>query len=131
MAENFFVFRAENSMIFHSSPFTLFLLFFVLIPSNLPSEETNTPERDPIAYRRSSPIEFAEGLEKPLLIAHGMVDSNVVFQDSVRLVQRLIELEKENFETAIYPIEGHGFRTASSWLDEYRRIYKLFEEHVK
>jgi dipeptidyl aminopeptidase/acylaminoacyl peptidase len=91
----------------------------------------NTPERDPIAYKRSSPIEYAEGLNKPLLIAHGMVDSNVVFQDTVRLVQRLIELEKQDFETAIYPIEGHGFKTASSWLDEYRRIYKLFEQHVK
>ena len=54
----------------------------------------NTPEVDPEAYRRARPIEFAEGLRKPLLICHGMVDDNVVFQDSVRLVQRLIELEE-------------------------------------
>jgi dipeptidyl aminopeptidase/acylaminoacyl peptidase len=43
-------------------------------------------------------------------------------------VQRLIELEKENFETAIFPVEPHGFVQPSSWLDEYRRIYKLFKE---
>lgn len=92
----------------------------------------NTPEVDPEAYNRSSPIEFADGLSDPLLIAHGMVDDNVFFKDSVRLVQRLIELEKTNyFETAIYPVEPHGFRQPSSWLDEYTRIYNLFEKHVK
>ena len=88
----------------------------------------NTPGDDPIAFERSSPIYFAEGLAKPLLINAPMVDDNVFFQDTVRLVQRLIELEKEDFETAIYPVEPHGFVQPSSWLNEYRRIYKLFEE---
>lgn len=90
----------------------------------------NTPEVDPIAYRRSSPIYFAEGLEKPLLINAPMVDDNVFFVDVVRLVQRLIELEKDSFDTAIYPVEPHGFVQPSSWLDEYRRIFKLFEEEL-
>lgn len=88
----------------------------------------NTPEDDAIAYERSSPIYFAQGLNKPLLINAPMVDDNVFFQDTVRLVQRLIELEKQDFETAIYPVEPHGFVQPSSWLDEYRRIYKLFKE---
>ena len=88
----------------------------------------NTPEDDKIAYERSSPIYYAEGLNKPLLINAPMVDDNVFFQDTVRLVQRLIELEKQNFETAIYPVEPHGFVQPSSWLNEYRRIFKLFEE---
>jgi dipeptidyl aminopeptidase/acylaminoacyl peptidase len=88
----------------------------------------NTPKDDPIAYQRSSPIYFADGLKKPLLINAPMVDDNVFFQDTVRLVQRLIELEKQNFETAIYPVENHGFIQPSSWLNEYRRIYKLFEQ---
>ena len=57
----------------------------------------NMPGDDAIAYERSSPIYFAEGLQKPLLINAPMVDDNVFFQDTVRLVQRLIELEKENF----------------------------------
>lgn len=91
----------------------------------------NTPQVDPEAYKKSSPIEHAEGLNKPLLICTGMVDDNVFFQDSVRLVQRLIELKKESFETAIYPVEPHAFREPSSWLDEYRRIFKLFETHLK
>ena len=91
----------------------------------------NTPDVDPEAYEKSSPIEYAEGLEKPLLICAPMVDDNVFFQDTVRLVQRLIELKKENFETAIYPVEAHAFVQPTSWLDEYRRIYKLFETHLR
>jgi dipeptidyl aminopeptidase/acylaminoacyl peptidase len=84
-----------------------------------------------LAYRRSSPIYFAEGLQGSLLICHGMVDVNVHFQDTVRLVQRLIELGKENWEVAIYPMEDHGFREPSSWADEYKRILKLFEERLR
>ncbi len=91
----------------------------------------NTPETDSIAYRRSSPIYYADGLEDPLLICHGMVDTNVHFQDVVRLSQRLIELEKKDWELAVYPMEGHAFREASSWRDEYSRILKLFEEHLR
>ena len=55
----------------------------------------NEPQDDAEAYRQSSPIYFAEGLKGALLICHGMVDTNVHFQDSVRLVQRLIELRKD------------------------------------
>jgi dipeptidyl aminopeptidase/acylaminoacyl peptidase len=59
-------------------------------------------------------------------MAHGMVDVNVHFQDVVRLSQRLIELGKNNWEMAIYPVEDHGFVEPSSWADEYKRILKLF-----
>ena len=90
----------------------------------------NEPSKDPIAYRRSSPIYFAEGLEGDLLIAHGMVDTNVHFQDVVRLAQRLIELGKEDWEMAVYPVEDHGFVEPSSWTDEYRRILELFNESL-
>ncbi len=87
----------------------------------------NTPTTDPESYRRSSPIYFAQGLKGDLLICHGMVDSNVHYQDSVRLAQKLIELKKENWELSSYPVEPHSFRTASGWYDEYRRIYSLFQ----
>lgn len=91
----------------------------------------NTPLEDPKAYQQSSPLYFAEGLKGNLLMLHGMIDTNVHFQDVVRLSQRLIELKKENWELAVFPLEGHGFVESSSWSDEYRRIYKLFEETLK
>nr|WP_229311799.1 prolyl oligopeptidase family serine peptidase [Larkinella rosea] len=90
----------------------------------------NEPYTDTLAYRRSSPIYFANGLKGHLLICHGMVDVNVHYQDVVRLTQRLIELRKENWEVASYPLEDHGFVEPTSWMDEYKRILKLFEERL-
>ena len=95
------------------------------------SDILNTPQTDAEAYRQSSPIYFAEGLKGALLICHGMVDTNVFFQDTVRLVQRLIELRKENWSVAMYPVENHGFVRPESWADEYKRIFKLFEDNLK
>ena len=91
----------------------------------------NEPVQDSIAYAKSSPINFAAGLKNHLLICHGMVDVNVHFQDVVRLSQKLIELKKENWELAVYPMEDHGFVEPSSWTDEYKRILKLFEDKLK
>ena len=90
----------------------------------------NLPQDDTLSYRRSSPIFFAEGLNDPLLIAHGMIDTNVQFQDVVQLAQRLIELGKEDWEMAVYPVEDHGFVRPSSWTDEYRRILELFNRTI-
>ncbi len=86
----------------------------------------NEPFTDSLAYARSSPINFASGLKNNLLICHGMVDMNVNFQDVVRLTQRLIELGKDNWQIAPFPVEDHGFVEPSSWTDEYKRILKLF-----
>lgn len=89
------------------------------------------PQDVPEHFRRSSPIYFAEGLKKPLLILHGMIDDNVHFQDSVRLAERLIELRKTNWWLQGYPVERHTFRYAESWYDEYRRILEMIETYLK
>jgi dipeptidyl aminopeptidase/acylaminoacyl peptidase len=91
------------------------------------SDILNLPQTDAEAYRKSSPIYFAQGLKGKLLICHGMADTNVHFQDTVRLAQRLIELRKTNWELAPYPVENHGFVEPTSWADEYKRILKLFD----
>lgn len=91
----------------------------------------NSPQEDSLAYRQSSPIYFADGLKGHLLICHGMIDDNVHFQDVVRLSQRLIEMGKENWELAVYPLEKHSFTEPSSWKDEYKRILKLFESTLR
>jgi dipeptidyl aminopeptidase/acylaminoacyl peptidase len=94
------------------------------------SDILNLPQNDTLAYHQSSPIYFAEGLEDPLLMAHGIVDTNVHFQDIVRLTQRFIELGKTRWELAVYPVEDHAFVRPSSWADEYRRIFELFERYL-
>ena len=94
------------------------------------SNRLNTPVEDSVSYKNSSPIYYAEGFDGELVMLHGMVDTNVHFQDVVRLSQRLIELGKDDWDVAIYPVESHGFVEPSSWADEYRRIYELFERNL-
>ena len=91
----------------------------------------NTPDIDPEAYKKSSPIEYAQHLKGHLLISHGMIDDNVLYQDSVRMAQRLIEMKKDHWELASYPLERHGYVQPEAWYDQYRRIYQLFERSLK
>jgi dipeptidyl-peptidase-4 len=64
------------------------------------------PTTNAEAYRRASPINFAEGLRGKLLIVHGSGDDNVHYQGSERLVNRLIELGKR-FDFMTYPNRSH------------------------
>ncbi len=88
------------------------------------------PKADAENYRKSSPIDHAEGLERPLLILHGLKDSNVFAQDSIRLIEKLIQLGKE-FDAMLYPSQDHAFTDAESWIDEYRRIERLFVRELQ
>lgn len=90
----------------------------------------NFPETDPEAYKKSSPIYFANNLQDKLLMLHGMVDDNVQFHDVVRLSQRFIELGKKDWDLAVFPVEAHGFTETYSWVDEYRRILNLFNKNL-
>jgi dipeptidyl aminopeptidase/acylaminoacyl peptidase len=93
-------------------------------------ERLGTPEENSAAYYRSSPIHFAEDLEGPVLLLHGVRDNNVHFQDAAQLVERFIRLGKD-FELMIYPVERHGFTEPSSWIDEYERIEEFFVRHLQ
>jgi len=88
------------------------------------------PEENPGAYRISSPVNFAAGLADPLLLLHGVLDSNVPFQDTVQLTDRLQRLGK-SFELMIYPREDHTFTEAENWIDQYSRILDFFVRHLK
>jgi dipeptidyl aminopeptidase/acylaminoacyl peptidase len=88
------------------------------------------PKKDAENYRRSSPIDHAEGLKKPLLLLHGMKDGNVFAQDTIRLIEKLIQLGKD-FDAMLYPSQDHTFTDPESWIDEYRRIERLFQRELK
>jgi len=71
-----------------------------------------TPESNPEGYRRSAPINFAEGLKGNLLIIHGTGETNTHIQITEGLVDRLIELGKQ-FDYMAYPNRDHGLREGS------------------
>jgi dipeptidyl aminopeptidase/acylaminoacyl peptidase len=88
------------------------------------------PQDNPEAYRRSSPIHFARMLRNPLLLVHGMVDNNVMFQDAVQLAEKLIH-EGKAFEQAYYPEESHLFAREETLIDAFRRTADFFDRHLQ
>jgi dipeptidyl aminopeptidase/acylaminoacyl peptidase len=88
------------------------------------------PDQHPEAYRRSSPILFSSLLKNPLLIVHGMVDNNVMFQDAVQLAEKLIR-EGKPFEQAYYPAENHIFVRDETLVDAFRRASEFFDRNLK
>lgn len=89
------------------------------------------PKENPEHYKRSSPISYADSMDKPVLILHGLKDNNVGFQSAAQYIERLIQGGNTKFRMMMYPSERHSFDNAASWYDEYRRIYEYFEEYVK
>lgn len=81
-------------------------------------------------YEKCSPITYADGLKNHLLILHGMVDSNVLFQDIVQLSDKLIKLNKK-FDVMYYPRENHSFTEPENWLHEYEEIEAHFNKYLK
>jgi dipeptidyl aminopeptidase/acylaminoacyl peptidase len=85
------------------------------------------PADDTTAYKVSSPIHHAAGLQDRLILQHGLVDGNVQYQDAARLVQRMLELGKD-FEFVTYPIDAHGWQSRWARIDSQRRMMKLWDE---
>jgi dipeptidyl aminopeptidase/acylaminoacyl peptidase len=93
-------------------------------------ERLTTPALNPEAYRRSSPITYSHNLRDNLLIVHGMVDSNVLFQDAVQLTEKLVQ-ERRHFDEIFYPQEDHGFIRDETWFDALRRTAEYFDRHLR
>ena len=90
-----------------------------------------TPEADSANYARSSPITYADSLQQPVLILHGLEDNNVGFQDAAQYIDKLIQSGNKEFDMMMYPTERHSFQDPDAWFDEYTRIYEFFEEELK
>jgi dipeptidyl-peptidase-4 len=88
------------------------------------------PKDDSEIYKATSPVFHAAGLQGNLLIIHGMQDDNVLFQDAVWMIQKLVEAEKY-FDLMIYPRDDHGLTLRHESLpDCMERIAAYFEEHM-
>lgn len=62
---------------------------------------------DPEIYKKTSPVHHAAGLQDNLLLVHGMLDDNVLYQDTARLIQALVDNGKQ-FDMLAYPRDDHG-----------------------
>jgi dipeptidyl-peptidase 4 len=66
-----------------------------------------TPQENPDGYDDNSPINHVEKLKGPFLLIHGTADDNVHLQNSVEMVDRLVEADKY-FDMLFYPNRSHG-----------------------
>jgi dipeptidyl-peptidase-4 len=88
-----------------------------------------TPQENPEGYRLGSPLTHVERLRGKLLLIHGMIDENVHFRHTARLMQALIDAGKP-FETLLYPNERHMPRSEHDRVDMERRILEFFQRSL-
>jgi dipeptidyl-peptidase-4 len=93
-------------------------------------ERLGRPQIEVEAYRKGSPISFADSLKNHLLLIHGMDDDNVHFQDTVQLVDALIKTGVD-FEVMFYPGGKHGIRADASRIHLFRKITRHFDRYLK
>lgn len=87
------------------------------------------PQDNPDGYRQTSVLTHVAALRGQLLLVHGMIDENVHFRHTARLMQALIDAGKP-YETLIYPNERHLPRSERDRADMERRVLDFFERHL-
>jgi dipeptidyl-peptidase-4 len=88
-----------------------------------------TPATNPDGYRDSAVMAHLDGLSGKLLLVHGMIDENVHFRHTARLLVALAKAGKE-YDLLIYPEERHMPRDARGLEDQERRVIGYFERHL-
>jgi dipeptidyl-peptidase-4 len=83
------------------------------------------PSENAKGYEETSSVGHAAGMNGRLLLLHGMADDNVHVQNTVRLVDALLDAKKTTFETMLYPRRGHGIEGRG--LDVFSRIVAYFD----
>ncbi|MCS0633398.1 S9 family peptidase [Telluria mixta] len=88
-----------------------------------------TPQSDPAAYERSGVFTHLDGLKSPLLLVHGMADDNVLFTNSTRLIDALVN-RNVRFELMTYPGAKHGISSRAGQRHVYGLIEAFFKKHL-
>lgn len=89
-----------------------------------------TPQENPSGYDDNSPINYADQLKGNYLLVHGTGDDNVHIQNSMRMINALIEADKP-FEIAMYPDRAHGIRKGkNTQLHLYKKMTAFLEKNL-
>lgn len=88
-----------------------------------------TPQANPEGYREASALTHAAKLRAPLLLLHGMLDENVHFRHTARLITALNDADRP-YELAVYPNERHGPRSPTQRAALERRLAAFFAANV-
>ena len=80
-----------------------------------------TPQENAVGYDDNSPFNYPEKLEGDYLLVHGAADDNVHLQNTMRMVEALVQADKQ-FEWAIYPDKNHGIYGGNTRLHLFKKM---------
>ncbi|MBT8267740.1 MAG: S9 family peptidase, partial [Bacteroidia bacterium] len=86
-----------------------------------------TPQENPSGYDDNSPINHVDKLKGDFLLIHGGGDDNVHVQNTMRMVEALIQADKQ-FEWMIYPDRNHGIYGGNTRLHLYKKMTDFIDE---
>lgn len=88
-----------------------------------------TPQENPTGYDENSPINHVDKLKGDFLLVHGSADDNVHVQNTMRLIEALVQANKQ-FDWAIYPDKNHGIYGGNTRLHLYTKMTNFIKEKL-
>jgi dipeptidyl-peptidase-4 len=88
-----------------------------------------TPEENPKGYDDNSPLNYAELLKGKFLLVHGTGDDNVHVQNSMRLIEALVQANKP-FDWALYPDKNHGISGGNTRIHLFSKLTDFIKENL-
>lgn len=85
-----------------------------------------TPQENPSGYDDNSPLSHVNKLKGDFLLIHGSADDNVHLQNTMRMVEALIQADKQ-FEWMIYPDDNHGIYGGNTRLHLYKKMSNFID----
>ena len=88
-----------------------------------------TPSENPHGYEVSSVMHYVHNLQGYLMIIHGLIDENVHFRHSARLINALIKANKP-YELVLFPDERHMPRKLDERIYMEERIFEFIRKYL-
>jgi len=88
-----------------------------------------TPQENARGYDDNSPLTYADQLKGKFLLVHGTGDDNVHVQNSMRMIEALVQANKQ-FDWAIYPDKNHGIRGGNTRLQLFTKMTNFLKENL-
>jgi dipeptidyl-peptidase-4 len=88
-----------------------------------------TPQENPSGYDNNSPINFVEKLKGKYLLIHGSGDDNVHVQNSMQMMEALIQANKQ-FDSQIYPDKNHGIYGGKTRIQLFNKMTNFIQNNL-
>jgi dipeptidyl-peptidase-4 len=88
-----------------------------------------TPKSVPENYKNSGVFAYLDGMKSPLLLMHGMADDNVLFFNTTRLIDAMIN-KGIQFDLMTYPGAKHGVNSRAGKKHVQMMVESFFRKHL-